>query len=281
VTTPLEHPSLMKPLKEAYLDGLIELSILQISPEGDLVFGPEDFAGADVIFATAAHNETGRIVNLSAIAALVQSHTILISDAAQACGRLGPLPERIDAMVVSAHKMGGVVGAGAMVIRGNARNLPAPWAGGGQESGLRPGTEALPLLAAFGAACRDIEEIRDAHQALASHRDSIEQKLLSAWPFARVIAGRGPRIPNTSAIMLEGVDGEALRIAIDTTLVCVGFGSACSALAPEPSPALLAMGLTSQQARATIRISLFPGTSRGEVDEALGRIVPAVLRFKT
>ncbi len=251
-STTLEHPSLAKPLERC-----------------QKVSQPEQ---ADIIFATAAHNETGLITDWDELIQRTKPDAILVSDISQAMGRLDPLPQRIDALVCSAHKIGGFPGVGAVLLRHRAKTLKAPWTGGGQEGNLRPGTEALNLIIAFGAAAADIGAMREANQALAPLRDHLEQALLKAWPSAKRTPEHGNRLPNTTAITLSGVDGEALRIQIDTVGVCVGFGSACSALAPEPSPSLLSLGLTPQEARATIRFSLCPGTTREIVEEVIGRL---------
>ena len=264
VCTPLEHASLAKPLLKAHERGLLKLSMLDEAVLQE----------ADVLFTTAVHNETGIEIDLAGLMPRVPAKTIWVSDVSQAVGRKGPVPTRVDALVASAHKMGGVVGAGALLLRGNAKQLPAPWTGGGQEGGLRPGTESVPLIAAFGAAAKEVDATRKAHQALAPLRDSLEASLLAAWPFAKVLGNTDSRIPNTCAITLFDVDGEALRIAIDTAGVCVGFGSACSALAPEPSPALMALGLSPSEARSTIRISLHPKNTPEEIQEALKRLIP-------
>lgn len=259
----LEHPSLARPAA--------------LLPDVLLAAQPEE---ADLVCCTAAHNETGIIPDLAALLERVGKDAVVCVDAAQACGRLPPLPARVDAIVASAHKMGGIAGAGALLLRGRARALPAPWAGGGQEGGLRPGTEAVCAIAAMGAAAADVERTRAAHAPLAALRDRLERALVSAWG-ARALGGDGPRLANTSALVVPDVDGAALRIAIDSAGVCVGFGAACSALAPEPSPALRSLGLSVAEAQATVRLSLAPGCSAAEMDEALRRLAPiaAALRM--
>ena len=274
VASVLEHPSLMHPLEQAFAEGKINLSFINVNQSGALLFDQTLLAEADAVFLTAAHNETGVVADWPELLKCISAKTILISDATQAFARLSPMSERVDAIVVSAHKMGGVVGVGAVLLRGNARKLNAPWTGGSQESGLRPGSEAMPLICAFGAAAKEIMQTRQEHMALSAMRDKIEKILLAAWPFARILGADCQRLANTSAIVLRGVDGEALRIAIDTSGVCVGFGSACSALAPVPSKALLAMGLTTAEARATIRISLSIYTTEAEIKTALAKLIP-------
>jgi cysteine desulfurase len=232
----------------------------------------ELLAGADALFLTAAHNETGLVPDGAALFAAAPASCLVCSDAAQSIGRLGPPRDRVDAVVCSAHKLGGVAGVGALLLRGEGAQLPVPWSGGGQEGGRRPGTEATALVAAFGAAAAVIERTRADHGALAPLRDKLEADLVAAWPGARVLAAGAARLPNTTAIVAGDVDGEALRMAIDRAGVCVGFGSACSALAPEPSPGLLSLGLTARQARATVRLSLAPGATSQQLEEALARL---------
>ena len=283
-TTPLEHPSLRRPLEVAAAAGRLHVDTAALTPEGAPLLDDALLARADVVILTAAHNETGVVPTFEAILRAVSPRALVVVDAAQALARIAPLPGRVDVITASAHKIGGVAGCGALLLRGNGRRLPAPWSGGGQEGGLRPGTEALPLIVAFGAAARDVVESRAQHAALAPLRDRLERALLAAWPGARAIGAAGARLPNTSAIVIPGVDGEALRMAIDRAGVCVGFGSACSALAPEPSPSLLALGLTAREARATVRLSLTPDVTGalGDalVDDAIARLAPIVTTLR-
>lgn len=275
LVSPFEHPSLMKCLVSKAESGKIVLEKMRIV-DGKLEIDPLRLKNAEILFVTAAHNETGYLPNLDEIAKSLPEETIFISDASQAVGRLEKLPERVDAIVASSHKMGGVVGAGAVLIRGRARKLNAPWSGGGQEAGLRPGSESVPLIAAMGEAARLVENTRKQAFELESLRDEVEAYLLNEWPFAFVVAGKSKRLPQTLAICLDGLDGEALRIVIDQARVCVGFGSACSALAPEPSQALLDFGFSAKQARATIRISLSAAESIESVWEGVTRLKMAV-----
>ncbi len=264
-TSPLEHPSLAKPLHQAAAEKAIDLHVIPIGPDGTLDFSKVE--AADVVAVTLAHNETGLVPQTEAFLDALPEDVIVIGDASQSLGRLGPVPRRVDAAVCSAHKMGGLTGAGAVFWRGNARRLRPPWSGGGQEGGVRPGTEALVALAAFGAAAAVIERTREQHAALQPVRNRLEDALVTTGGFVRVPNGEGPRLPNTTALCVDGADGEALRMLLDRAGICVGFGAACSALAPEPSPALLALGLSAAQARATIRLSLAPADPDGEQTE--------------
>ncbi len=272
-TSSLEHPSMAKPLLNQSAQDLFRLYEIPVSLDGEWDLDAIPWAQMDVVQTTLAHNETGLLLPADAIAERLSESTLWAVDASQSFARIEKPPQRTDFIVVSGHKAGAPSGCGAILMRGRAQALPTPWLGGGQENGLRPGTEAWLLQLAFGAVCEEITEIRKANQALVSWRDNVEKILLNEWPGAQVLFQKCDRLPNTSAIVLNGVNGEALRMAVDVSGVCVGFGAACSALAPEPSPALLALGLTPQQARSTLRISLPTDLSEENLHLGLKRLV--------
>lgn len=275
--SPLEHPSVDKPLQRAAADGALDVTVGDLAPDGALVIDGAQLAGVEVAFCTSAHNETGVIPDLDALLAAVDPGALVFTDVAQSLGRLGPPPAGVAAASASAHKLGGVAGAGALLLRGRARELPSPWSGGGQEHGRRPGTEPVAAFAAFGGAARSIDATRQRHAALAAVRDHFEEALGAALGGLRVLGAAVPRLPNTSCVAIEGVDGEALRMATDQAGLCLGFGSACSALAPEPSPALLHfVGDDRALARAAVRVSFAPGADAGLASEAAVRLVDVV-----
>ena len=276
VTSPLEHPSVRKPLDAA--SAFVEVRTLPLL-DGRLLFPEHLLVDADAVLITGAHNETGLVPELALLLGKIGDTTLLAVDAAQAVARLPVLPARVDAIVSSGHKLGGYAGAGALVLRGRARALAPPWAGGGQEASVRPGTEALVLHAAQGAAASVIDETRAATQQQAPLRDALEQQLLALGDIV-VVGAAGARLDNTTALCVGGVDPEALRLAIDAAGVAVGFGAACSALAPEPSPGLVALGLTSAEARATVRLSLPPQIPAVDVDAAVERLVGVIRRLR-
>jgi cysteine desulfurase len=280
VTSPLEHASVRKPLAHAAATGQLVVRSLPLHQQGidtqPLAAMVQD---ADVVMVTAAHNETGVLTPLDALIAVLPTPTMLIVDAAQSFARGPLLPARVDAAAVSAHKVGGWAGSGALMLRGRARALHPPWLGGGQEAGVRPGTEAWLLHAAFGAVCEEIETIRREHHQLSTLRDVLEQRLVSEVGGV-VVGGKHPRLPNTAAITIPSVDGEALRMAIDGAGVAVGFGAACSAMAPEPSLSLLAMGLDADAARCTVRFSLPPTCTDELIQAALTQLVPVLHRLQ-
>ncbi|MDP2343900.1 MAG: aminotransferase class V-fold PLP-dependent enzyme [Deltaproteobacteria bacterium] len=279
VTSPLEHPSIHKPLERAAARQQIELRTLKIKDEAVVVVDPAIFQNADALLITAAHNETGLLIDLAALCEQAGDGVVVVVDAAQSLGRIGAPPDRADAIVCSAHKLGGFAGAGAVVLRRRARALPPPWTGGGQENGLRPGTEATSLIAAFGAACAVVDDTRRRHGLLAPLRDRLEAKVIEACGGRAVCSGHA-RLPNTSAVLFPDVDGDALRLWLDQSGVAVGFGAACSALAPEPSPGLVALGLSVEDTRRVVRLSLSPGTSEADVDDAAERIAVVARKLR-
>ena len=208
----------------------------------------------------AANNETGVIQPLAEVAAICRAFGALLHvDAAQAPGRL-PLGELAGygaaSLVLSAHKAGGPKGAGALV-------LPTGWwpgalvPGGGQERGLRGGTEALPAIAGFAAALEAAEAWRAAGGAerLITLRRALEEGVRKQVPQAVVVAEHAPRLPNTVCLALPGVAAATQVMALDLAGVCVSAGSACSSGKVAESHVLRAMGL-STLASSAIRVSL-------------------------
>jgi cysteine desulfurase len=279
VTSSLEHPSVAKPLARAASRGLIELTTLPlVGARLDLDAGAAALFNADAVVLTAAHNETGLVMPLEDIWARTNDAAIVAVDAAQTMGRTGPPPARADLVVASGHKLGGVWGAGVLVMRGRARSMPLPWVAGGQEQGVRPGTENVIGIAALGAAAAAIDDTRAAHRALRSARDRIEAAVVAAG--AQVIGTDVARLENTTAFIVPEVDGDALRLALDQAGVAVGFGAACSALAPEPSPSLRALGVSAPDTRRVVRVSLAPDIEPRDVDDAAIRIVEVMRKLR-
>ena len=172
----------------------------------------------------------------------------------------------VDLLSLSAHKLHGPKGRRRPYVRKGTTPLPAH-PGGGQEKRLRAGTENTAGLVGFGIACRLARQRRtlDA-SAVELLRDRFERDVLAGVPGSRAIGASAPRLPNTSAICFEGVSGEALLIRLDLEGVAVSVGSACSSGTLTPSPALLALGLSRDEARSVVRFSLSLFTTEQEVE---------------
>jgi cysteine desulfurase len=264
--SPYEHPSLLKPLLLAHDRDLIELFIIKLE-QGRLVL--ENLEKFDVIICCQAHNETGIIPDFNFNN--LDPKTILMSDISQGFCRLDSPDERIDVLTFSAQKMGGFAGSGGIIFRGNAKSLESPWAGGGQEKGLRPGTEAWLLILAFLEASKYILRERKLNQDLKAIRDFFETKL-KAQNNIKIIGEDLKRLPNTSAVVFVGADPDALRIGCDLAGLSVGFGSACSGLAPEGSFALKRLNLSLEEEKTTVRFSFCTNTSLEDIEEILKRL---------
>ncbi|MGY8997214.1 MAG: cysteine desulfurase family protein, partial [Alphaproteobacteria bacterium] len=178
----IEHPSVLNVRKDAAVvpvgqDGCLDLGALE-----QLLLAHEDPA---VVSVMAANNETGVVQPIGDIVSLAHEHGALVhSDAVQAAGKIDDAWRQADLVTLSGHKLGGVQGAGALIVRKHV-SLKAVMGGGGQELGMRPGTEALPAIAGFGVAAQEV--VNDDMTQLASWRDALEQEMLSVAPDAVVL----------------------------------------------------------------------------------------------
>lgn len=228
-----------------------------------------------------ANNETGVIHDESVLAALREQRVWLHSDATQAAGRLpldfaaGPL----HLMTLSAHKIYGPKGAGALIAD---RSLPLEplLHGGGQERGLRAGTENVAALVGFGKAAElALSEMETRSRHLLALRQRFEAGL-GQLPGLHVFAADAPRLSNTVQFGMAGMDGEALVMALDRQGFALSSGSACASGAGQPSPVLLAMGIVPDLARTAVRVSFGIGNTGQDVDAllaALARLRPGAI----
>lgn len=225
--------------------------------------------GAATVVQMAANNETGIRYAMPGAAGAVR-----IMDAAQAWGKVPVDLGTCDAAVFSGHKMGGPRGAAVLWMRPDL-----PWKAlmeGPQERRRRGGTEDLGAILGLAEAARALPERLEANAALEPLRDALEEEVLG-WSGDFEALGRGlPRLPNTSALLLRGHNGESVQIALDLAGFAVSTGSACHSGATRPSHAVTALGYTEAEARSVIRISMLPGTPRRAVEalvDALKRIL--------
>ncbi len=215
----------------------------------------------------AANNETGTIQPVAAAAAVARKHGALMHcDAVQAAGKIAVDMKELgaDMISLSAHKIGGPTGAGALVIAGDLP-LAASVRGGGQERGRRAGTENVPGIAGFGAAAIEAAAGLDRMPRLAAWRDRIEAAL-GAAAATRVFGGGAPRLANTACLTMPGVSAEHQIIALDLLGVAVSAGSACSSGKVGPSHVLAAMGVDADEAATAIRVSLGWNTTEDDVE---------------
>ena len=203
--------------------------------------------GRALVALQGANNETGVIQPVAEAAALVHAAGgFLFCDAVQMAGRMACEIAALgaDALMLSAHKMGGLKGAGALVVARAGISLGAPFVrGGGQERGARAGTESVATIAAFGAAARACLAELDAEPGrLAGLRERLAIAVRSVAADAVIFAETAPRLPNTVCFAVPGVEAATLMIALDLAGVAVSSGSACSSGKVAPSHVLAAMG---------------------------------------
>lgn len=226
---------------------------------GDGLVMPADVPGGALIAVQSVNSETGVIQPLGAIAAAARAGGgALLADCAQSAGKL-PLPDA-DMIVVSAHKLGGPPGIGALLVR----DLGSLKANGGQESGYRGGTENLPAALGFATAL----EARGGRGHLAGLRARLDDGVRAAGGI--VIADAGPRIAEIASYRLPGLSAAAQLIQLDAAGIAVSAGSACSSGSLRPSPVLAAMGWPEEAAREVIRVSFAPETGDADIDRFLG-----------
>jgi cysteine desulfurase len=218
-----------------------------------------------------ANNETGVLQPVAEIAASARAHRALFHcDAVQAAGKMPLDRDAIgaDFLTLSAHKLGGPPGIGALVL-GPAIEPTPLLRGGGQERGRRAGTENVPGIAGFGAAAAAARAEIALYDGVRRLRDRLEAKVAALAPDAVIIGGGAPRLPNTSALALPGIAAETQIIALDLDGVMVSSGAACSSGKVGPSHVLAAMAIAPELAAATIRVSLGWSSSESDIEHFL------------
>jgi cysteine desulfurase len=241
--------------------------------------------GRALVALQGANNETGAIQPVAEAAALVHAAGgFVLCDAVQMAGRMecdiGALGA--DALMLSAHKLGGLKGSGALVVAREGISLGAPLIrGGGQERGGRAGTESVATIAAFGAAARAcVAELDREPARLIGLRDRLTVAVRLVAADAVIFAETAPRLPNTICFAVPGVEAATLMIALDLAGVAVSSGSACSSGKVAPSHVLAAMGAPADLARGAIRLSLGWASTGADVERFATAFASVMARMK-
>lgn len=279
ITCAIEHKAVLAPCKRLMEQGF-ELVILPVDSNGLLRLDELENALDErtfLISIQAANNEIGTLQPISQIAALAHRHGALVHcDAAQAAGKIpfNVQETEVDWASFSAHKLYGPKGIGALYVRGGAKAIPLRplFEGGGQEAGLRAGTSNVPAIVGFGVACQlAAEQMPQDSVQMEVHRKQLEKGLLALQPSIKINAQTALRLPNTTNLLLPGLDADAFLLGLPQLMMSTG--AACSTGAVEPSHVLQAIGLSRVQASQCVRISTGRFTRAEEIDIALAAII--------
>jgi cysteine desulfurase len=285
VTMPIEHKAVLGPCRELEKEGF-DLVVLPVDRAGsvDLAAAAQAINQSTLLVSIqAANHEIGTIQPVREITALSHAQGAFVHcDAAQAAGKilLNVNEWGVDLLSLSAHKMYGPKGIGALYVRNGQRLGLSPLVfGGGQESDLRPGTLNVPAIIGLGEASRLCCGVMDVEAArLSQLRDNFEAQLLAAIPDLRRNGNLQNRLPHNSSLTFPGIEADALLANLPS--LALSTGSACTSGALEPSQVLSAIGLPRDEAYATVRIGLGRGTTGKEVEVAAKKIVAAFERLR-
>jgi len=278
VSSALEHPSVR--------GALGELTLVAPGPGGEIT--PEALRaalrpGTVLVTLAAANHELGNLYDVAGLAAVAhEAGALFHCDAAQAAGKaaLDLRAAGVDAATLSAHKLGGPQGVGALYVRRGV-DLPPLAAGGHQERERRPGTENLPGIVGFGVAARlAARELEDTAARVGRLRDRLQERLL-AIPGARLHGDPARRVPGTLNVGFDGAPGPLVAVALDLEGVCVSTGAACTSGSHAPSEVLLGLGLPPERAAEALRFSLGRDTTDDEIDRVAALVPEVVARVRT
>ena len=280
----IEHPCVREPARQLVRSGW-RSELIAVDGEGRIDLQAFEALLADkprLVSVMLANNETGVIQDVAALAAKVRAKGgWMHCDAVQALGKI-EVDFRalgVHGLTVSAHKIYGPLGAGALILDKRVELAPLV-AGGGQERNLRSGTENVMAIVGFGKACELAVTAREERALrLAGLQRRLEAGLAQFG--ARIFSAGAARLSNTSFFAIEGVDGETLVGKLDRAGFAVASGSACSSANPEPSHTLMAMGVEAGLARAAVRVSLGAGSSQQDVDGFLKALVESLASLRT
>lgn len=281
ITTRVEHPAVLAVCRdlenhgytvtELGVDkyGRLDLAELEESIDGDTA----------IVTIMYANNETGVIFPIEKISKLVTDKGVVFhTDAVQAVGKI-PLnlaKSHIDLLSLSGHKLHGPKGVGVLYVRKGTRLSPF-MLGGHQEGGRRAGTENVPGIVGLGKACElAAENIEEETRKVKYLRDKLENAILKSCPDCRLNGDKENRLPNTSNISFEYIEGEAILLLLDRFGICASSGSACTSGSLEPSHVLRAMGVPFTAAHGSIRFSLSRYNTEQEVDYTI-EVMPKIV----
>ena len=281
ITTRVEHPAVLQVCRDLENSGYMVVEI-GVDKDGRLDLDElekqidDDTAIVTIMY---ANNETGVIFPIEKIAEMVTSKGVIFhTDAVQAVGKI-PLnlaKSKIDMLSLSGHKLHAPKGVGVLYVRKGTRIAPF-MLGGHQEGGRRAGTENVPGIIGLGKACElAAKNISEEKEKVKKLRDKLEKGVLESCPDCKVNGDIENRLPNTSNISFEFVEGEAILLLMDKYGICASSGSACTSGSLEPSHVMRAMGVPFTAAHGSIRFSLSRYNKEEEVDLLL-QVIPGII----
>lgn len=281
----VEHPSVMKTMLHLKSLGA-KVDFIPVNRDGeiDLEFYKNHLSHETALVSVMfANNETGTLFPIKEMAELAhEKGAVFHTDAVQGFGKI-PVNLQdlgVDFASFSGHKFYSIKGSGFLYSKKGSHFISLIH-GGGQERHRRGGTENTLGIGCLGLVAKRVNLIPEKMQALAAIRDEMEKRILAEIPDVTITAGKGLRLPNTSSLILNGVDGETMLMSLDIKGYAVSTGAACSSGNPEPSPVLLAMGLSRQEAQNSLRISLGWDSTQEEVAGFIEALKLVVARLRS
>lgn len=284
ITSAVEHHAVLNACKQLEVEGC---AVTYLAVDGEGLVDPDDVRRAlrpetRLITIMMANNETGVCQPIEAIGKIAAEADVYFhTDAVQAAGKVPFTVDLLacDLLTLSAHKLHGPQGVGALYVRKGTSLAPMLY-GGRHERSRRAGTENVPGIVGFGKAAElAARKLNEGDDRLRAMRDRLQASLANIEGVG-VNGGEAPRVPQTLSMYFDGLEGESLVIALDLKGLAVSTGAACSSGAIEPSHVLLAMGLAPERARASIRFSLGQQNTMDEVEFAAGLVLETVARLR-
>lgn len=285
ISSTIEHPSVKKTLDELEKLGA-QVSRVPVSRDGEFAWDEfeKSFNENTVLVSMMiANNETGTILPIEKIVQFSHQKGVKVhTDAVQALGKLSINLQKwgVDYASFSAHKFHALKGAGWLYVKKNAP-LCSQITGGGQERHRRGGTENILAIRSIQEMIPHLAMVGDWYPARLELRQYFEEQVRAILSGVSITAEKAPRLPNTSSLVIEGVDGETLLMRLDLAGFAVSTGAACSSGSPEPSPVLLAMGLSREEAQSSLRVSFGCDTEKADIERFVLVLKEVVLHLRS
>lgn len=287
VTLEIEHESVLAPLRALQEQGLAEVTYVPVDKEGMVSVKDVQKAltkNTALVSIGYANSEIGVVQPIAEIGEMLKGRDIVFhTDAVQAVNFLDCSVKNlnVDLLTLSSHKIYGPKGAGALFVKSGVKLHPLMF-GGGQETGMRPGTENVPAIVGFGAAIQGVQDpkMKIKRIPIRQMRDKLISGILQRIPESHLLGSKTERLPNNVSVRFEGVLGREVVIALDQRGIAVSSGSACSERSSQPSPVLLALGLNSEQALGEVRITLGRQTKKEDTEKLLTVLCATVEKIR-